>query len=139
MWILRDCVSIIMITIFPTSSFQHIMSSDFTLFCINKVCITRVVAFSQKKVMVATRTDAGWSWFIFLSAFASYLLWEGTIKSLAVLPPTLKEHFRTHTWMIGLMIALMNAVKDFSGKVYIHQNDLTWNCLTASFFFNNSY
>ncbi|XP_072030778.1 monocarboxylate transporter 13-like [Amphiura filiformis] len=62
-------------------------------------------------------TDSGWAWMILLSSFMTMMLWDGTIKSLAVLLPTLQQQFATRTWMIGGMIALMNAVKDFSGPI----------------------
>ncbi|XP_072025126.1 monocarboxylate transporter 13-like [Amphiura filiformis] len=61
--------------------------------------------------------DSGWSWMILVAASIMMFIWEGLVKSLSVLLPTLKEQFETHTWMIGLMITLMISVRDVAGLV----------------------
>ncbi len=62
------------------------------------------------------KKDSGWAWMILLSSFIIFLLWGGTLKSLSVLLPTLREQFATRTSLIGVIIAAMNAVKDLSGE-----------------------
>ncbi|XP_072044768.1 monocarboxylate transporter 13-like [Amphiura filiformis] len=50
--------------------------------------------------------DKGWAWMITLAAFISMALETGTIKSLGVMLPSLRQQFSTQTWVIGLSIAL---------------------------------
>ena len=60
--------------------------------------------------------DSGYAWLILVASNTLFFLSEGFRKSLSVLLPTLKDHFETQTWLIGIMIALTHGVKDFLGK-----------------------
>ncbi|XP_072023377.1 monocarboxylate transporter 11-like [Amphiura filiformis] len=53
--------------------------------------------------------DQGWAWIITLASFISMALTTGTVKSLGVMLPTLREQFSTQTWVIGLSISLTTA------------------------------
>ena len=57
--------------------------------------------------------DSGQAWLILVAISTIMFLSEGLRKALSVLLPTLRDQFETHTWMIGIMIALMHGVKDF--------------------------
>ena len=61
--------------------------------------------------------DSGEAWLILLAASIVLFLSEGLRNALSVLLPTLRDQFETHTWMIGIMIALLHGVKDFVGKL----------------------
>ena len=63
--------------------------------------------------------DSGHAWLILFAASTLFFLCEGFRKSLSVLLPTLKDQFETHTWLIGIMLALTHGVKDFLGKVNV--------------------
>ena len=70
--------------------------------------------------MVTTNThdvDSGQAWLILLAVYIILFLSEGLWKALSVLLPTLRDQFETHTWLIGIMIALLHGVKDFVGKL----------------------
>ena len=62
--------------------------------------------------------DTGYSWLILIADNILVFLCEGLRKSLSVLLPTLKDQFETHTWLIGIMIALTHGIKDFLGRSY---------------------
>ena len=51
--------------------------------------------------------DSEWSFIISGGAFIVMFLETGTLKSLGVLLPELREEFTTHTWVIGLAIAIL--------------------------------
>ena len=61
--------------------------------------------------------DSGQAWLILCATSTILSLSEGLRKAMSVLLPTLKDQFETHTWLIGIMIALMHGVKDFVGKL----------------------
>ena len=63
--------------------------------------------------------DSGQAWLILLAASIVIFLSEGLRKALSVLLPTLTDQFGTHTWLIGIMIALMSGVKDFVGTLQL--------------------
>ena len=52
-------------------------------------------------------TDSEWSFIISVGVFIVMFLETGTLKSLGVLLPELREEFTTHTWVIGLAIAIL--------------------------------
>ncbi|XP_072019361.1 monocarboxylate transporter 12-like [Amphiura filiformis] len=54
---------------------------------------------------------------ILLSCCVTLFLYEVTLKSLAVLLPTLKDQFETYTWVIGTMISLLTSVRDLTGPI----------------------
>ncbi|XP_072040510.1 monocarboxylate transporter 13-like [Amphiura filiformis] len=54
--------------------------------------------------------DRGWAWIITLTSFISMGLGPGTMKSLGVMLPTLRQQFSTQTWVIGLSISLTTAI-----------------------------
>ena len=60
--------------------------------------------------------DSGQAWMILLAASILFFISEGLKKALSILLPTLTDQFETHTWLIGIMFALMHGVKDFVGK-----------------------
>ena len=51
--------------------------------------------------------DSEWSWIVSVGAFIAMFLEVGTVKSLGVLLPELREQFGTQTWAIGLAIAIL--------------------------------
>ncbi|XP_072039691.1 monocarboxylate transporter 13-like [Amphiura filiformis] len=53
--------------------------------------------------------DRGWAWIITLTSFIATALLTGTVKSLGVMLPTLRQQFSTQTWVIGLSISLTTA------------------------------
>ncbi|XP_072047230.1 monocarboxylate transporter 13-like [Amphiura filiformis] len=53
--------------------------------------------------------DRGWAWMITLSSLISTGLGNGTMKSLGVMLPTLRQQFSTKTWVIGLSISFITA------------------------------
>ena len=63
--------------------------------------------------------DSGQAWLILYATSTILFLSEGLRKALSVLLPTLQDQFETHTWLIGIMIALMHGIKDFVGKLHI--------------------
>ncbi|XP_072051558.1 monocarboxylate transporter 12-like isoform X2 [Amphiura filiformis] len=78
--------------------------------CDKSLCVVK-----QAMARQTHSTDTGWAWMILLASCMVLFMWDGLRKGLSVLLPTLKEQFETHTWMIGLMIALSQAVRDFTG------------------------
>ena len=63
--------------------------------------------------------DGGRAHFVLLTLHVTYILVAGTSKGLGVLLPSLKEHFDTHTWLVGSIISFMMTVTDFSCKKII--------------------
>ena len=63
--------------------------------------------------------DAGQAWLTLPAISTVSFLSEGFRKALSVLLPTLTNQFETHTWLIGIMIALMSGVKDFVGTMHL--------------------
>ncbi|XP_022094025.1 monocarboxylate transporter 12-like isoform X2 [Acanthaster planci] len=61
-----------------------------------------------------TDIDGGRAYFVLLALHVTYILFAGTSKGLGVLLPTLKEHFDTHTWLVGSIISLVMTTMDFS-------------------------
>ena len=47
--------------------------------------------------------------------FTINMIWNGVIKSLAVMLPTLQEQFGASTWLVGWMIALIDGTCDLAG------------------------
>ena len=63
--------------------------------------------------------DSGQAWLILPAISTIIFFSEGLRKALSVLLPTLTDQFETHTWLIGIMIALMSGVKDFVGTLQL--------------------
>ncbi|XP_072051559.1 monocarboxylate transporter 11-like isoform X3 [Amphiura filiformis] len=80
--------------------------------CDKSLCVVK-----QAMARQTHSTDTGWAWMILLASCMVLFMWDGLRKGLSVLLPTLKEQFETHTWMIGLMIALSQAVRDFTAPI----------------------
>ncbi|XP_072030549.1 monocarboxylate transporter 12-like [Amphiura filiformis] len=59
--------------------------------------------------------DTGWAWLILVSSCITIFLHEATWKALAVLLPTFKEQFGTHTWVIGTMVTLFVSFRELTG------------------------
>ena len=63
--------------------------------------------------------DTKWSWIISVCAFIAMFLETGTVKSLGVLLPELRQQFGTHTWVIGLAIAILPGFGAVSCKLFL--------------------
>ncbi|XP_033636135.1 monocarboxylate transporter 12-like [Asterias rubens] len=64
---------------------------------------------------VKTFKDGGLlGWFAVLGLFSSWIAWIGLIKGLAVMLPTLQEQFNASTWLVGWMIAIIDASMQIS-------------------------
>ena len=77
------------------------------------------IAFKTGVIMTTRNThnvDSGQAWLILLAISIVDFLSQGLKKALSVLLPTLRDQFKTHTWMIGTIIALTYGIKDFAGK-----------------------
>ncbi|XP_072030280.1 monocarboxylate transporter 12-like [Amphiura filiformis] len=61
--------------------------------------------------------DTGWAWLILVSSCITIFLHEATWKALAVLLPTFKEQFETHTWVIGTMVTLFVSFRELTGPI----------------------
>ncbi|XP_038054380.1 monocarboxylate transporter 12-like isoform X1 [Patiria miniata] len=64
------------------------------------------------------RVQAGHShqgWYAVLCFFVSFVLWSWVLKALGVMLPTLQEQFVAQTWLVGWMIAIINAVSCVTG------------------------
>ncbi|XP_071801073.1 monocarboxylate transporter 12-like [Asterias amurensis] len=65
---------------------------------------------------VKTFKDGGLlGWFAVLCLSASWIAWIELIKGLAVMLPTLQEQFDASTWLVGWMIAIIDASSSISG------------------------
>ncbi len=58
-------------------------------------------------------------WFAVLCSFSTLAVWIALVKGLAVMLPTLQEQFDTSTWLVGWVIAIIDASVQFSGKYII--------------------
>ncbi|XP_038061035.1 monocarboxylate transporter 12-like [Patiria miniata] len=56
-------------------------------------------------------------WYAVLSLHVCWLLWTGLLKGLGVMLPTLQEQFRSHTWLVGWMVAIISGVINFIGPL----------------------
>ena len=97
-------------------------------------CPFRVIHYHSFSVlsMATTNThdvDTGHAWLILFANSCVLFLSEGLRKALSVILPTLKDQFETHTWLIGIMIALMHGVKDFVGKLQFDDIKQPLTCL----------
>ncbi|XP_071801352.1 monocarboxylate transporter 12-like [Asterias amurensis] len=64
---------------------------------------------------VKTFKDGGLlGWCAVLGLFSSWIAWIGLIKGLAVMLPTLQEQFDASTWLVGWMIAIIDASMQIS-------------------------
>ena len=70
-------------------------------------------------MMKAHDVDTGHAWLILFAVSTFFFLSEGFRKSLSILLPTLKDQFETHTWLIGIMLALTHGIRDVLGKLYV--------------------
>ena len=64
-------------------------------------------------------------WLAVMGLFSTWMVWIGLIKGLAVMLPTLQEQFNASTWLVGWMIAIIDASIECSGK--LHARDRS-NC-----------
>ena len=71
---------------------------------------------NQIMAIQTQNVDSGWSWVILAGASFIFFAWNGLLKALSVLLPTLQDQFETHTWVIGVMNTTMFTVRDFSSK-----------------------
>ena len=76
--------------------------------------------------------DGGHAWLILFAISTFYFLSGGFRKSLSILLPTLKDQFETHTWLIGIMLALTHGVKDFLGKLNVQSLQESWKSALKS-------
>ena len=75
-------------------------------------CFERVLHSS-----IETLQDGGLhGWIAVLGLFTSKLAWNILLKGLGMMLPTLQEQFDTSTWLIGWMVAFVNAGGYFAGK-----------------------
>ncbi len=73
--------------------------------------------------VVTTFRDGGLhGWFAALGLFSSWMVWMSLIKGLAVMLPALQEQFNASTWLVGWMIAIVDASVEFSGKIFNNIN-----------------
>ncbi len=54
-------------------------------------------------------------WFAVLGLLTTKLAWDIVLKGLGMMLPTLQEQFDTSTWLIGWMVAFVDAAAQFSG------------------------
>ncbi|XP_033635536.1 monocarboxylate transporter 11-like [Asterias rubens] len=54
-------------------------------------------------------------WLAVMGLFSTWMVWIGLIKGLAVMLPTLQEQFNASTWLVGWMIAIIDASIECSG------------------------
>ena len=75
-------------------------------------CFERVLNYS-----IDTFRDGGLhGWIAVLGCFTSRLFWNVLVKCLGMMLPTLQEQFVTSTWLIGWMVAFVDAGVEVSGK-----------------------
>ena len=55
-------------------------------------------------------------WIAVLGLFTSKVAWIVLLKGLGMMLPTLQEQFVTSTWLIGWMLAFVDAGTHLSGK-----------------------
>ena len=70
-----------------------------------KYSIKYFTIFIRKNVV---EIDSRWLFVISVGTFTVMFLETGTLKSLGVLLPELREEFTTYTWVIGLAIAVLS-------------------------------
>ena len=70
----------------------------------------------QGRPSLSGRADRYGLLFAVLGTWSCNFLWVGAAKGLAVLLPTLRDQMATQTWVIGWMIAIMEATSDLVGK-----------------------
>ena len=75
-------------------------------------CLERVLKYSKE-----TYQDGGHhGWIAVLGLFTCCVAWIGMLKGLGMMLPTLQEQFVTSTWLIGWMVAFVEAGAAISGK-----------------------
>ncbi|XP_072034624.1 monocarboxylate transporter 12-like [Amphiura filiformis] len=67
--------------------------------------------------MSSSVAEGGWGWIIVASAHSAMLIWDGNVKALAVLLPSLKEQFTSQTWLIGIIIAGLSTVLELTAPI----------------------
>lgn len=55
-------------------------------------------------------------WIAVIVAFITWFFWIGTTKGLAIMLPSLQVQFNTSTWLIGWMVAIIDATATLVGK-----------------------
>ena len=95
--------------------FTLVLHSNLFLRVVVFVCRTRVAVMKE-----ACGSRPGWS--AVLCLHVSWLVWSGLVKSLGVMLPTLQEQFATQSWLIGWLVAIVNAVANIIGatKLAVH-------------------
>ena len=75
-------------------------------------CFVRVLHFA-----IETFQDGGLhGWIALLGLLTTKVAWCNLVKGLGMMLPTLQEQFVTSTWLIGWMVAFVNAGGYFAGK-----------------------
>ena len=78
-------------------------------------CFERVLQFLNE-----TFRDGGLhGWIAVLCLFTTKMAANALINRNGMMLPTLQEQFMTSTWLIGWMVAIVDAASQFSGKQFM--------------------